>query len=252
MAENADVSRRRFLQTAAGGTVVAAATGTAAAQEGNTTSGNATAANGTAGNQTAGNATAGNETSGNETSGGGESGGGGSAPAGPPDFGGYLDGANNYSGNVVDKTGQKEVTVQVGAGSTNLAFGPAAVHVDNGATVKWEWTGKGGAHNVVSNDDVFNSGSPTGSAGVNYEYTFKKDGVYNYHCKPHEASGMKAAIVVGTDYPAKQPKGKKSGGVAGIPDGAKSIGIATSLVMSATLGLVYFFMKYGGDYETPG
>ena len=224
MADNAGVSRRGFLQAAAGGTAVAAASGTAAAQEGN-------------------------ETSGNESSGGG----GGGAPTGPPDLGGYLDDANNYDGSVVDATGQSEVTVEVGVGDTGLAFGPAAVHVDNGATVKFEWTGEGGAHNVVAEDESFNSGAPTASAGVNFEHTFSSDGVFNYYCNPHKASGMLGSIVVGTDYPTKAAAGGEGGGGGGgvpvLPDSAKTIGVATSLVMSATLGLAYFFMKYGGDYE---
>ncbi len=228
MADNAGVSRRGFLQATAGGTAVAAASGTAAAQEGNETSGN--------------------ETAGNESSGGG----GGGEPAGPPDLGGYLDDANNYDGEVVDATGQSEVTVEVGAGDTGLAFGPAAVHVDNGATVLFEWTGEGGAHNVVAEDGSFESGSPTASAGVNFEHTFSSDGVYNYYCNPHKASGMLGSIVVGTDYPTKAAAGGEGGGGGGVPvlpDSAKTIGVATSLVMSATLGLAYFFMKYGGDYE---
>ncbi|WP_136716321.1 halocyanin domain-containing protein [Halorientalis salina] len=235
MADNADVSRRRFLQTAAGGTAVAAATGTAAAQEGN---------------ETAGNETSGNETAGNETSGGG--GGGGGEQAGPPDLGGYLDDANLYEGEVADETGSDTVTVQVGAGSSGLAFDPPAVHVDNGATVQWEWTGEGGAHNVVSDDDVFESGDPVDTTGVQFEYTFEEDGIYNYYCMPHEASGMLGSIVVGTDYPTKSTGGGGGGGgVPSIPGPAKSIGVATAFVMSASLGLAYFFMKYGGDYETP-
>ncbi|MFB6178213.1 MAG: halocyanin domain-containing protein [Halorientalis sp.] len=226
------MNRRDFLRTAggaAGGTAaVSAGAGTAVAQEGNSSSGN-------------------------ESSGGG---GGGSAPAGPPDFGGYLDGANNYDDKVIDKTGQKEVTVQVGAGSTHLAFGPAAVHVDNGATVKWEWTGKGGAHNVVANDGEFDSGSPTGSAGVNLEHTFKKDGVYNYHCKPHEASGMKGAIVVGTDYPTKAAGGGSNVVTdpteMGIPFQAHYVGISAILATFMTLVFTFFLLKYGESPNSKG
>ena len=179
-----------------------------------------------------------------------EEGGGG---GGGPDFGGYLGDANNYDGSVVDATGQGEVTVEVGAGSTGLAFGPAAVHVDAGATVVWEWTGEGGAHNVVAEDADFESGSPVGQAGTTYEYTFEEDGIYNYYCQPHKGSGMLGSIVVGTDYPTASSDSGGGGGGGGpsFPDSALSIGVATSFVMSATLGLAYFFMKYGGDYEAP-
>ncbi|ELK46159.1 halocyanin, partial [Haloferax sp. BAB-2207] len=34
-----------------------------------------------------------------------------------------------------------------------------------------------------------------------------------------------------------------------VPDSAKSLGVATTFAMIATLGLAYFFMKYGGDYD---
>jgi len=169
-----------------------------------------------------------------------ESGGGGGTS---PDFGGYLDGANNYSGSVVDETGSDEVSVDVGAGD-GLAFGPAAVHVDNGATVVWEWTGQGGAHNVVSEDGVFDSGS-TKSSGT-YEYTFEEDGIYPYFCEPHKGSGMLGAIVVGSDYPTVETGGDV--GPSPLPASAKTLGVATAFVAVATLGMTYVFMKYGGDY----
>ncbi len=64
---------------------------------------------------------------------------------------------------------------------------------------------------------------------------------------------MKGAIVVGTDYPTKSSGGGGGGsgssGPPEVPDCAKTLGIATSFVMVATLGLAYFFLKYGGDYE---
>jgi halocyanin-like protein len=209
---NADVSRRGFLRTAAGGAAVASVTGTAAGQE-----------NG-----------------------------------GTPDFGGYLDNVENFDGSVVDATGQDEATVEVGVDANGGAFGfgPAAIHVDNGATVKWEWTGNGGGHNVVAEDGTFDSGSPVAEAGVNFEHTFEEDGVYNYFCSPHKSLEMKGSIVVGSDYPTTGGGGGGSdggdgGGEPALSDAAKSIGVATSFVMVATLGLAYFFLKYGGDYGTP-
>jgi halocyanin-like protein len=224
---DADVSRRGFMLAAAGTTALATtgAGGTALAQE-----------NETSGNQTSGNQTSGNQTSGNESSGGGGGG-------GPPDFGGYLDDANNYS-SVSDQRGSNNVLVEVGAGSNGLAFGPAAVHVDNGATVTWEWTGEGGAHNVVSEDGVFESGSPQESG--TYEYTFEEDGIYNYYCSPHKGQGMKGSVVVGSNYPTLDTGGDV--GPGDLPSAAKSLGIGTMVVMVATLGMAYFFMRFGGDY----
>mgnify|MGYP006279233789 CR=1 FL=1 len=113
------------------------------------------------------------------------------------DFGGYLDGANLYDGpgSVEDLRGQSSVTVEVGAGS-GFAFSPAAIHVDPGTTVTWEWTGQGGAHNVVANDETFDSGS-TQQSGT-FEYTFEEDATHTYYCVPHEGAGMKGAVVVGS------------------------------------------------------
>ncbi|AEM56192.1 halocyanin [Haloarcula hispanica N601] len=216
----ADVSRRGFLRTAAGATAASAAAGTATAQEGTE---------------------------------GGDGGGGG----GEPDYGGFLDQVGNFDGSTVDATGQDTATVEVGvqANGGAFGFGPPAIHVDNGATVQFEWTGNGGGHNVVSDGDgPLDSGSAVSSAGVNYEHTFEEDGIYPYVCVPHESLGMKGAVVVGTDYPAKSSGGGGGSGSSGppeVPNSAKTLGVATSFVMVATLGLAYFFIRYGGDYETP-
>jgi halocyanin-like protein len=228
------------MRTATGATVAAAATGTAAAQEG-TENGTATGTpSGTPAGTEAGTASG--------------DGGGGSTPSGPPDFGGYLDQVGNFSGSVTDARGQDTATVEVGvsANGGNFGFGPAAIHVDNGATVQFEWTGEGGSHNVVSADGPLDSGSAVGGSGVNYEYTFEEDGIYNYYCSPHEGQQMKGSVVVGTDYPTQSTGG--SGGETGplgVPGSAKMLGVATSVVMVATLGMAYVFMRYGGDYEMP-
>jgi halocyanin-like protein len=215
----ADVSRRAFMRTAAGATTTAVATGTAAAQE---------------------------------------EGGDGGSGGGPPDFGSWFSSTDNFD-ETVDETGNSEVTVQVGVDANGGAFGygPAAVHVDNGATVQFEWTGEGGAHNVISDGEgPLDSGSAVDTSGVEYEHTFEEDGIYKYYCVPHEGLGMKGAIVVGSDYPTASSGGGDGGGGGGgggpqLPESVKSLGVATSVVMTATLGLAYVFMKYGGDYEAP-
>ena len=233
---SAGVSRRGFMRTAAGATAVGAATGSAAAQETATESGTATA-----------DATA--------TEAGTESGGeGGSEAAGPPDFGGFLDPVGNFGGDVVDARGQDTATVQVGVEANGGAygFGPPAIHVDNGATVQWEWTGEGGGHNVVSDGEgPLDSGSTVSDAGVNYEHTFESDGIYNYVCVPHEGLDMKGSVVVGSDYPTQSTGGGGGAGPPQVPNSAKTLGVATSVVMVATLGMAYVFLRYGGDYETP-
>lgn len=112
-------------------------------------------------------------------------------------FDGWMEDANNYDG-VVDKTGQKQVTIEVGAGDSTLAFGPAAVTVDPGTTVQWKWTGKGGSHNVVDKGGAFKSGDPTSEAGHTFKHTFEEKGVTKYYCNPHKAAGMRGVVVVGS------------------------------------------------------
>jgi len=114
-----------------------------------------------------------------------------------PNYGGWFDNVGNYDG-TVDKREQDEVTIQVGAQGNGgpYAFGPPAVRVSPGTTVVWEWTGKGGSHNVVAESGDFES-DLTGETGYTFDYTFEDAGVYKYACTPHKTMGMKGAIVVG-------------------------------------------------------
>jgi halocyanin-like protein len=177
--------------------------------------------------------------------------GGGGGGGSKPDFGGYLDGANNYDGSVSDQTGNSEVTVDVGAGD-GLAFGPAAVHVDNGATVVWEWTGEGGAHNVVSEDEVFNSGSPVGSG--TFEHTFEEDGIYPYFCSPHKGSGMLGAVVVGEEFPTISADASTPLDVQHMGSNIQEhfVGVTVILAMSITMVFTFFLLKYGESANTEG
>ena len=177
-----------------------------------------------------------------------------------PDYDGYLDGVGNFGGpaSTVDATGQDTVTVEVGveANGGPYGFGPPAVHVDNGATVEFEWTGNG-SHNVVSDGDgPLESGGAVSEAGVNYEHTFEEDGVYPYVCVPHEGLQMKGAIVVGEDY-ATQTLG--GGGpvevdphYAGVPIQPHFVGFGAGLAVIIPLVFTFFMLKYGESPHTSG
>ncbi|TKX72619.1 halocyanin domain-containing protein [Halorubrum sp. GN11_10-6_MGM] len=147
-------------------------------------------------------------------------------------YDGWLEGVSNYDG-THDYRGQDEVTVEVGAGENGLRFGPAAILIDPGATVVWEWTGAGGNHNVVANDDTFDSGSAVGEEGTTFEYTFADaaDGdTFNYYCGPHQAVGMKGVVAVGSvdddlvDPQAEGGSGSGEGGSGGGEGGSGGSG----------------------------
>lgn len=76
----------------------------------------------------------------------------------------------------------------------NFAFSPAAVHVDAGATLLFEWTGEGGVHNVVNQDGAFDSREPVASAGVNFETAIDEDGIYQYICESATNTGSCSKI----------------------------------------------------------
>ncbi|MFC4989025.1 halocyanin domain-containing protein [Saliphagus infecundisoli] len=110
-----------------------------------------------------------------------------------PDYGGWLGNADHPG--TVDRTGEGETGVEVGAGRDGLAFFPTAIRVDRGTTVVWEWTGAGGRHNVVEREGTFES-DQTGEAGHTFEHKFEAEGRYAYICTPHERQGMKGAVDV--------------------------------------------------------
>jgi halocyanin-like protein len=144
----------------------------------------------------------------------GESGGGDeSASDADVDYDGWFDNVGNFDG-TVDATGEDEVTIEVGVESDNgpYGFGPAAVNVDPGTTVVWEWTGKGGSHNVVATDGSYES-DLVGDSGATFERTFEDETVSKYYCGPHKAMGMKGAVVVGD--PEAAAGGEENGDAGG-------------------------------------
>ncbi|NLV11396.1 halocyanin domain-containing protein [Halomicrobium mukohataei] len=222
------MNRREFVRTAggvAGASAAASATGAAVAQE--------------------------------------EEGGDGGSSGGPPDYGDWLSSVSNFDGETVDATGQDSATVKVGtqANGGAFGFGPPAIHVDNGATVKFEWTGEGGRHNVVSEGEgPLDSGSAVETTGVEYEHTFEEDGIYPYYCSPHKSLNMKGAIVVGTDYAtAGGGSGGEGGGVetldpeeAGVPIQPHWVGIGAGLAMVVSTIFTFYLLKYGESANTKG
>jgi halocyanin-like protein len=112
----------------------------------------------------------------------------------------YLNdnGANGYNGSGVDNTGQDSVTIEVGAGSDGLGFSPAAVVVDAGTEVTWEWVDvSAGGHNVAVNQGPSQFSSQTiAEEGHTFSQTLDSAGNYLYECTPHAGLGMHGAVIV--------------------------------------------------------
>jgi hypothetical protein len=62
---------------------------------------------------------------------------------------------------------------------------------------------------------------------------------------------MKGGVAVGEDVETTTIDSEGAGGPSvTIPDEALSLTIATFIAMTTTLGLGFFFMKYGGDHDS--
>lgn len=117
-----------------------------------------------------------------------------------PNYRGWFDGVSNYQG-TVDHRDAEQVRVRVGV-SGDLGFykfGPPAIAVSPDTSVIWEWTGQGGAHDVVSENDDFDSGEPVSSDSATFTFTFQSPAVYRYYCSSHEDQGMRGAVFVTLD-----------------------------------------------------
>jgi len=111
-------------------------------------------------------------------------------------------GGTDGGSGATDLTGQDEVTVEVGAGENGFRFEPADIVVDEGATVRWVWNGRGGQHNVIESDGDEALGNASfrselaGEEGHVFTHTFDEAGTYDYICAPHVAQGMVGSVEV--------------------------------------------------------
>jgi plastocyanin len=247
------VSRRGFL-TAVTGAAATAGAGAAAAEGDGATTTTAGAATTTQGGTT----TDGGTTSAPTTTTGGDgtttagegttTGGDGTTTAGEGTTTGG-DGTTTGSGGGGAAAGPTEEVI-VGPGGS-LVFEPADLTITPGTTVNFVWESDN--HNVVPEsipDGAEWSGtegapSATYNTGYEYSHTFETKGEYAYFCQPHKGAGMEATITV------EEASAGAAGGPPAFPDSALTFGVTSIGVMLSTLALAYFFIKYGGDYETP-
>ena len=109
---------------------------------------------------------------------------------------------------------QEVVTIRMiqSADGSQVYFDPVGVHIAPGQKVRW--VQESGYHSTTayhpSNDNhelrIPEDAEPWDSGilqthapdkGSTFEYTFLKEGVYDYFCRPHEAARMVGRIVVG-------------------------------------------------------
>lgn len=103
--------------------------------------------------------------------------------------------ADNYDG--ITAMGSGSVTVDVGARGNGgrFAYAPAAIVVESGTTVQWDWVA--GNHNVLAAEGSdFDLDSGSARRDDSYEFTFDSTGVGTYYCTPHQSIGMKGAVIV--------------------------------------------------------
>lgn len=173
--------------------------------------------------------------------------------SGPIDYGGWFEDVGYWNEQTADQTGQGTVTVAVGGDANNsLSFTPVAVHIDPGTTIEWRWTGNGGAHNVVAEDDSFTSGEPVAQAGTTFTQTFDGEGITNYYCQPHRTQGMKGAVAVGSvprEAAAQQETNPED---MGVPLQPHYVGMSAVLMMASSIVFVFYLLKYGESPHTKG
>ena len=149
-------------------------------------------------------------------------------------------------GGASGQTGGTE-TVSVGPGG-QLVYDPgtdAPHQILPGTTVEFVWESDN--HNIVveAQPEAANweGHVPIENTGFSYEHTFETLGTYEYYCEPHRSAGMVATIEVVEEITTPAPAAKPQ-----VPETALTLGVATAFAMVTTLGLGFFFMKYGGDY----
>jgi halocyanin-like protein len=165
-------------------------------------------------------------------------------------FGDSTGGATQNFDGTVDHTGQDAVTVEVGAEGNGgpYAFAPAAVRIDPGTTVTFEWTSD--THNMLIEEGP--SGADWGgvesieNTGFSHEHTFETEGIHKYYCQPHLALGMKGAVVVGGGGGSGGSGGSSGGGGAESGGGESGNGVESDGGGGVSPALTLAFRLVGG------
>jgi halocyanin-like protein len=122
---------------------------------------------------------------------GGDGNGGGDVPSEVDD---HLSDANGYDGSVEDMTGQDSVTIENGTNEPDYAFAPAAIRIDSGTEVTWEWVSDG--HTVTVTSGPSDVDTAIENEGFTTSETFDESGTVLYECTPHASLGQLGAVIV--------------------------------------------------------
>ena len=142
---------------------------------------------------------------------------------------------------VVDETDDVTCDVTIGISSDGYGFSPAAVTIDVGQTVCWQWTDAGMGHNVKEVDGMKSTTyvdggvySGTAATTVDFHHTFTEDTIFYYACEPHISMDMFGKVTVGDGgvEPAYTDKEDK--------EDNNTPGFLGVTVILATLGAVLF------------
>lgn len=106
----------------------------------------------------------------------------------------FLSDANGYDGNIEDMTGEDSITIENGPNAPDYEYDPAAVRIDAGTEVTWEWVSDG--HTVTTQDGPEDFDTGIENEGYEFSHTFDEPGNVLYVCTPHEAIGQLGAVVV--------------------------------------------------------
>jgi plastocyanin len=131
-------------------------------------------------------------------------------------------------------TGAAAVAV-TGGGASGQTGGTETVSVGPGGQLVYD-PGTDAPHQILP-------GTTVEFVWESDNHNFETLGTYEYYCEPHRSAGMVATIEVVEEITTPAPAAKPQ-----VPETALTLGVATAFAMVTTLGLGFFFMKYGGDY----
>lgn len=138
--------------------------------------------------------------------------------------------------------------IVVGPSGDVTSFSPDSVSITPGTTVTFVWESDG--HNVVVDsqpDGASWEGHETiKDSGFEFTHTFETEGTYDYFCRPHLSAGMTGSIEVTPDAGGG---GAENAGPPKVSSSALNLTIGVVATMASILGLVFYFLKYGGTDE---